>query len=146
MASVPFAEVDALAAWLGVTIDNEERAEAILLAASYLVQNEVGASVSDEWAEVPGVVGTVVVQVAARVWHNPHGIVSESIDDYTRRYANEASAGAFLTQQERDLLSPYRARVRGLWNLSTTRDDDAADQYLDVVGQSEPMPFLPAGE
>ena len=146
MASVPFAEVDALAAWLGVTIDNEERAEAILMAASYLVQNEVGASVSDEWTEVPGIVGAVVVQVAARVWHNPQGLVSESIDDYTRRYGNETPSGVFLTQQERDMLSPYRAKPRGLWNLSTTRGNDYEDQYLVVVGQDEPMPFLLAGE
>ena len=146
MASVPFAEVDALAAWLGVTIDNEERAEAILMAASYLVQNEVGASVSDEWTEVPGIVGAVVVQVAARVWHNPQGLVSESIDDYTRRYGNETPSGVFLTQQERDMLSPYRAKPRGLWNLSTTRGNDYEDQYLDVDGQDEPMPFVLAGE
>lgn len=152
MASVLFAEVSSLAAWVGQSIDaSDSRATAVLTAASVLVRSHVGASVTDDWADVPDDVAQVVVQVAARVWFNPQGLVADAIDDYSRRWESGSESGVYLTAAEKDMLSSYRLKPSGLWSLTTTRDGDYADQYLDVLNpngstQSEPMPFLPAGE
>lgn len=152
MASSPFAEVSALAAWVGQDIPADDpRAVAVLTAASNLVRAEVGSSVADEWTEAPNEVQDVVVQVAARVWYNPQGLVADSVDDYSRRWEGGGESGVYLTKGERDTLSLYRAKPKGLWSLGTTRGDDYTDQYLDVKNpdgstQTEPMPFLPAGE
>lgn len=153
MADVPFATVTALGAWVGETLaDEDPRATALLRAASYLVASEVGTDVAEAWDEIPGEVASVVTQVAARVWFNPQGLVGDSIDDYTRRWDSPES-GVYLTQMERDILSRYRVKgPRGLWTLGTTRGDDYADQYLDVVNAAtpstleEPIPYLPPGE
>jgi hypothetical protein len=148
----PFAYVDQLAAWVGESIpEDDARAAAVLTAASLLVKSEVGAAVVDEWVEVPEEVTMVTIQVAARVWFNPQGLVSDSIDDYSRRWENGTESGVYLTPAERDVLSRYRAKPKGLWTLGTTRGDDYADQYLDVVNADdptrlqEPIPFLPPG-
>ena len=152
MASTPFANVAALAAWVGQSIAaNDARANAVLTAASVLVRSHVGASTADAWQTVPADVQQVVVQVAARVWFNPQGLVADAVDDYSRRWESGAESGVYLTAAERDMLSPYTTSHKGLWSLGTTRGDDYADQYLDVLNpdgstQTEPMPFLPAGE
>lgn len=152
MASLPFADTYALAAWVGQDITpGDLRASAVLSAASVLVQSEVGAGVVEDWEDVPKDVAVVTVQVAARVWFNPQGLVADSIDDYSRRWESAQESGVYLTQAERDLLSRYRASgPKGLWTLGTTRGDDYVDQYLDVVNadgsaHNEQMPFLPPG-
>lgn len=153
MAEAPFAEVDALAAWVGESIAGADtRALAILSAASALIIAEVGSDVAEAWDTVSAEVAAVTVQVAARVWFNPQGLVADAIDDYSRRWDQGGESGVYLTQGERDLLSKYRTSgPRGLWTLGTTRGDDYADQYLDVVNAAtpgtleEPMPFLPPG-
>lgn len=146
MSEIPYADISDLATWTGETIaDDDARATAVLRAASVLVRTFVGSDVTEAWTEVPDDVATVVVQVAARVWANPNGAVSQTTGPFTIRYGEEADAGLVLTGAERDLLSPYRAKVSGLWTLGITRDDEYLDQYLEVVGQpNEPMPFLPA--
>lgn len=152
MASLPFATPDALAAWVGQSIDSADpRALAVLSAASVLIQSEVGASVVEAWEDIPADVSLVTVQVASRVWFNPQGLVADSIDDYSRRWENAQESGVYLTAAERDLLSRYRTTgPKGLWTLGTTRGDDYVDQYLDVVNadgsaHNEQMPFLPPG-
>jgi hypothetical protein len=121
------------------------------MAASVLVRSEVGASVAEAWTDAPDDVVQVVVQVAARVWFNPQGLVHEAIDDYDRRWENVTESGVYLTPAERDILSPYGTKPRGVWTLGTTRGDDYADQYLDVVNADtpstpeEPIAFLPPG-
>lgn len=143
----PLAEVSDLAAWVGQDIpDSDPRAGAVLSAASTLVRAEADPDVAAEWAmtTAPDEVSMVVVQVAARVWLNPTGMVAESVDDYTARWA-ESESGVYLTKTERDVLSKYRTKAKGVWTLGTTRGDyTGADQFLDVTG-SEPMPFLPDG-
>ena len=147
-----FAQVSDLAAWVGEDIPiDDSRALAVLAAAARLIEAEVGSDVVAAWQEVPGDVSAVTVQVAARVWFNPQGLVADAIDDYSRRWEQGGESGVYLTSGERDLLSKYRAKPKGLWSLGTTRGDDYADRYLDVTNasdgsiQSEPMPFLPPG-
>lgn len=155
MASLPFADTDQLASWVGEEISSSSdvaRAEAMLTAASVLVRAEVGAAVADAWDLVPEDVEIIVVQAAARVWFNPQGLIGDSIDDYSRRWESDGTqVGAYLTQAEKDILSAYRTKPKGLWTLGVTRDDPYDDQYLDVVNASdghsqEPMPFLPPSE
>lgn len=145
MSDAPFAEVDDLAAWVGATIDGEDRAEALLMAASALVRAEVGATVTDAWETVPSEVEAVVVQVAARVWFNPQGAFAQTTGPFTVTWGSLSESGVYLTKAERDILSRFRTSgPRGLWTLGTTRADLYVDQYIDVVGQpNEPMPFLP---
>jgi hypothetical protein len=153
VAEAPFADVAALAAWVGQTLANDDaRALAVLSAASSIIEAEVGSDVVEEWETIPGDVVAVTVQVAARVWWNPQGLVADAIDDYSRRWENAGESGIYLTAGERDLLSKYRTSgPKGLWTLGTTRGDDYADQYLDVVNAAtpgtleEPIPFLPPG-
>ena len=147
MAQPPFASVSDLAAWVGQEIPADNpRAAAVLMAASHAIVAEVGTQVAEDWQTVPGDVGAIAVQVAARVWFNPQGLVSDSIDDYSRRWSESRESGIYLTAGERDLLSKYRTKPKGLWSLGTTRGDDYADQHIAVEGQPEaPMPFLPPG-
>lgn len=146
MSDIPYAEVSDLATWTGEAIaDDDARATAVLRAASVLIRNFIGSDVAETWTDIPDDVSTVAVQVAARVWANPNCAVSQTTGPFTIRYGDEADAGLSLTASERDLLSPYRTKVTGLWTLGVTRDDEYLDQYLEVVGQpNEPMPFLPA--
>lgn len=102
-----------LAAWVGQSIeDDDPRAGAVLSAATALVRGYAG----QEWeTDVPDEVSAVVVQVAARVWNNPGGLVAETIDDYSRRFDESAASGLFLTDSEKSILSRYRTGTSGLW-------------------------------
>lgn len=153
MASV--ASIDDLAAWLGTDIDNEDRADAILAAASTLVRSKTGRA----WVDADGVqledvddddfelVKTVVVQVAARVWLNPRGFTSETTGPFSYSVAEWAGLGLSLTEAEADMLPITRDSGRpALWTQATTREDSVSDLiYLEVDG-SELIPHVPVGE
>lgn len=151
-----FAEVEDLAAWVGQSIElDDDRALAVLTAASNLIRDEVPTSVADGWdvGEVPERVKEITVAAAARVWLNPNSFVRQwTKGPFSEGYFDQAIEGLFLTTAELNSLSKYRTRgPRGLWTLGTTRGDDYADQYLDVVNAAtpgtieEPIPFLPPG-
>lgn len=151
-----FAEVSDLAAWVGQTIASDDaRALALLTAASNLIRDEVPSSVYETWtgADIPERVREITVAVAARVWLNPNSNVRQwTKGPFAESYFDQAIEGLFLTETELNSLSKYRTRgPRGLWTLGATRDDDYADQYLDVVNAAtpstieEPIPFLPPG-
>lgn len=151
MASI--ATLDDLEPWL--TIDNEDRAEAILAAASTLVRSKTGQA----WVDADGVqledvddddfeaVKTVVVQVALRVYQNPLGVTQQATGPFSRSVAAWAALGLSLTEDEAAMLPSTIDGARpGLWTLPTTRsENDLPDRYLEVVG-SELIPHVPAGE
>lgn len=148
MASI--ATLTDLEPWL--TIDNEERAEAILAAASTLVRSRTGQA----WVDVDGVqlevvedddfeaVKTVVVQVALRVYQNPQGITQQATGPFSRSVAAWAALGLSLTEDEMAMLPVSPGSIRpALWTLATTRTEDGLpDRYLEVVG-SELIPHVP---
>ena len=150
MASI--ATLDDLDPW--VTVTNDERAEAILAAASTLVRSKTGQA----WVDADGVqledvddddfeaVKTVVVQVAARVYQNPLGITQQATGPFSRSVAAWAALGLSLTDDERAMLPSTIDGLRpALWTLATTRTDNGLpDRYLDVVGQDEPIVHVPA--
>jgi hypothetical protein len=82
MATLPPLAVD-LAAWTGEASVDPVRAGAVLSAATALVRGYAGQAWDDD--AVPDEIHALVVQVAARVWTNPQGLVSETVDDYSRR-------------------------------------------------------------
>lgn len=118
MATLPPSVAD-LSAWVGQTLDEADaRAVAVLSAATALVRGYA----SQEWDgdTAPDDVAALVVQVAARVWFNPQGVTSESIDDYSRRFDGQET-GLFLTESERTILNRYRTSTSGLWVQPTTQ-------------------------
>lgn len=149
MASI--ATLDDLDPW--VTIDNEDRADAILAAASTLVRSRTGqAWVDADGAQLEDVddddfeaVKTVVVQVALRVYQNPLGITQQATGPFSRSVAAWAALGLSLTEDEVAMLPVSPDSIRpALWTLATTRTEDGLpDRYLEVVG-SELIPHVPA--
>lgn len=91
----PLAQPDALAAWLGESVDDDyERAVAVLDHASTLVRVEAG--VTWEGTTAPDGIAQLVVRVGARLWLNPSGLVSSTTGPFSGTFG---SAG--LTDDER---------------------------------------------
>lgn len=149
MALPPLAEVSDLAAWVGQTIESADpRAGAVLSAASSLVRAYTGETWADDQGalgEVPDEVAAIVVQAAARVWSNPDGLTSVTIDDSTRRWGDAAAAGLYLTAAERDTLAPYRASASstGLGTIGITRGDLGNDTIYVPTGPPPSGPPFP---
>lgn len=150
----PIASVVDLEQWLGETLSNPVRADAILKAASTLIRTRTGRSwvdaagepLEDVTADDFDAVKTVCVQVAARVWLNPHGRTQQTTGPFSESVATWASLGLSFTEDEAAML-PRNAETRpALWTLATTRcDNDIPDIYLDVVGQEEQIVHVPQG-
>lgn len=124
MALPSLATVDDLATWLGTTITDEDRAEAILTAASTLVRSTSGRS----WVDADGepeeglteteldAAHTVVLMVAARVRNNSEGVISQTSGPYSKTVAAWAAYGLELTDVEKGLISPAGG-VAGLTSI-----------------------------
>jgi hypothetical protein len=113
MALPPLASVAALDAWLpGVVIVGddaaEERAEAVLAAASAYVRAENGKTWTDEDDElvddIPDAVSVLVVQLAARMWANPTGLTQEAAGPFSATHGRGT-----LTDDERGVLADNAA-------------------------------------
>lgn len=148
MALPPLAQVSDLAAWVGASIDDADpRAGAVLSAASALVRAHTGQTwvANDALEGVPEVVSAVVVQVAARVWLNPAGLTSVTVDDATRRWGESGTAGLFLTPAERDTLADFSesGRPSDIGVLSTTRGPLGGDTIYVPTGPPPSGPPFP---
>lgn len=148
MALPLLASVSDLAAWVGREIpDADPRAGAVLHAASALVRSYTGRAWSTDGttldADVPDVIGAVVVQVAGRVWVNPAGLVSATIDDGTRRWGEAGSAGLYLTAHEKDVLGDHVDGGQSeLGTLSVTRGHIGLDTiYVPTAPEPSGPPF-----
>jgi hypothetical protein len=130
---------DDLSVWLDGTVD-EDRAEAVIAAVSSLIRSESGLTWED--TAVPADIAAVAAQVALRVYRNPTGVASETIDGYSARYTDGALAGLYLTPGELRIVRRYRANQRGLWTLGTTRGDTLGDTvYVPVEGTTTKFPW-----
>lgn len=147
MALPPLALVSDLAAWVGQEIpDADPRAGAVLHAASALVRSFTGQTWATDGtldADMPDVVSAVTVQVAARVWLNPAGLVSFSVDDGTRRWGEAGAAGLYLTQHEKDVLGDHVAGGQSdLGTVSFTRGTIGLDTiYVPTAPEPSGPPF-----
>lgn len=160
MALPPLAAVDDLAAWVG-TIADEERAEAVLAAASTLVRSETrrawlvdGGDLDDDDPAIDTddleVARTIVVQAAGRVWRNPGGLIQESTGPFSARFPDWVAEGLRLTDTEKEMLDPYRTVTSPqIWTQSTTRGDveigigtraGGEENWVAVLGSDEPLP------
>lgn len=144
MALPPLAQVSDLAAWVGEEIPSTDpRAGAVLSAASSIVRAYVAQTWADEGAVIPDVVTAVVVQMAARVWVNPDGLTSVTIDDGTRRWES-GGTGLRLTDSEKDLLSAFvSSPMSGIGVLSTTRGEGMAGTVYVPTGPPPSGPPFP---
>lgn len=126
MALPAFVEAADLATWMGTTITNEPRAEAILAAASTLVRTETGRA----WVDDDGnydddvdetrqeTIQTVVKLIAERVYTNPRGVLVKSSGPFSETVAAWAAFGLMLTEQERSLLgAPNNGGIPGLTSV-----------------------------
>jgi hypothetical protein len=152
-APLPLATPTDLATWLGQTIASEDaRATAVLAGASALVRSRARKTwlndAEDALEDFPDAVATVVVQVAARVWVNPQGLVASEAGDANRRvWAPSAGNGLYLTDSEKEIVDAHAASNRtGLWTLRTTRDDPCGETVYVPVEDAPPFPWYVAGE
>ncbi len=137
----------ALAAWLGVTITDDDRAQAVLRAASTLVRARAGENWVDAAgylaADIPDGIPQVVVAVAARVWVNPTGASSST----TGPFSSAWPVGFALTDDEAAMVDAAMGatRVRGLGTISTTRGPvETTDVWVDVVGDAQLPAEIPS--
>lgn len=131
------ASVEDLAAFVGEPIEKDDkRALAVLGMVSSYVRAETGTQWGDgDHADVPDAIRDVVVDVAARVWFNPEGLVGDDIDDSSRRWSDTAAEGMYLTAANRSMLRAYMSSSRasgGLRTVSTTRGEGRADDTIYV--------------
>lgn len=148
MALPPLASVSDLAAWVGQAIpDADPRAGAVLSAASALVRSYAGQTWSIDGTtlddDLPPVVAAVVVQVAARVWTNPAGLTSVTLDDATRRWGESGSVGLYLTEHEKATLADFSLSASpGVGVLSFTRGEGSHDTvYVPTAPEPSGPPF-----
>lgn len=147
MALPPLASEADLAAWVGqADALSDPRAGAVLSAASSLVRAHTGQSWPDPEVStpVPDVVQAVVVQVAGRVWSNPDGLTSVTLDDGTRRW-QPGSTGLMLTDAEKELLAEFSesGRPSGLGVISTTRGEPGGATIYVPTGPPPSGPPFP---
>lgn len=125
MALPALADIDALVAWTGDTIaDDDPRALAVLARASALVRSECGRTWVDDGnalEAVPEPIEGVVVQVAARVWRNPEGAIQDVAGPFSARFSESVADGLYLTETERKICAQHRQSASGLWVMPTTR-------------------------
>lgn len=143
----PLATPSALGEWVGQSLDQDPRARAVLSAASALVRSYTGQTwVTAEGTldEVPDVVAAIVVQAAARVWVNPAGLTSITVDDATRRWGESGTAGLYLTAAEKDALADFSADggAVGIGTLSVTRGTSGSETiYVPTAPAPSGPPF-----
>lgn len=117
--------------WYGVkyTNDQHDQALSLLTTVTLRVQTEVGSSWTES-SDIPDELRHLIIQVAARYWANPRGVVQESAGPYSARYSEQAAAGIYFTKTERQILARYRPRPTGIGTISTTRGDYSSSQNL----------------
>lgn len=153
MALPSLATVEDLAVWVDEPLlPDDPRALAVLRMASARVRSYTGRTWVDadsgELTDIPEEVWSVVVQVAARGWLNPTGIVQDTTGPFTVRYPEEHGQGIFLTDSEKAQLDPYRQGRRSLWTQRTTHEDPylraaaASTVFIDAVDGGDPVPWF----
>lgn len=111
-----------LVAWLGAPVD-DERAQAVLAAASTLVRARAGENWVDENGylkdSIPDGIPTVVVTVAARLWANPTGTTSSATGPFSASW----QVGFQLSDAEADMVDAAMGATtfRGIGTIATTR-------------------------
>jgi hypothetical protein len=79
-------------------------------------QPTVRVTYSHGYATIPDEIVGVVLDLASRIYNNPKGLRSVTVDDYTRVYANETIGVAELTDANKKALAAagFRLRARSM--------------------------------
>lgn len=131
--------------FVGVHIDdNDKQATAVLGMVSAFIRAETKQPF-DDGAEVPDAAKMVAVDIAARMWRNPEGLVQDDVDDSRKGWSERAAEGMYLTAANRAMLDSLRApSFGGLGTIRTTRDDAYADTVYVPTGpppSGDPFPW-----
>ena len=130
----PLASVDDFGAWEQAPVTDQVRASAILAAASTLIRARTGRVWVDADGEIEAgisevqreVARSVCLQVASRVYNNPHGETSESVANYSRSVAAWSAQGLTLTADElAQLGSAPTTGIPGLWSVRVVAPSQA---------------------
>jgi hypothetical protein len=125
MALPSLATFEEFSIWETSTVDNEERAQAILAAASTLIRARTGRV----WVDADGpeegltevqlsTVRDVTLTVTSRVYNNPLGLTDETDGPFSRRVADWSALGLALTPDELSQIAVTPTTgVPGLWSL-----------------------------
>ena len=130
----------------GLDASDLTRASAALDDASAMVRSVAGKTWTTDGVlddDVPHIAKVVTCTVARRIISNPEGLSQESIGSYSYSIGN-SSSDVYLTRAERVAIRSAAGKT-GLWTQPTTRMASDDTQYVDVIGQDEPIPFLPGG-
>lgn len=141
--------LSSLAAWIGVpaaSLDADPRAEAVLAAASNLVQGYTG---KDWTTDAPADVIGVVVQAAARVYLSPANpnVKNWGGGTFSEGYFDAAQNGLYLTDSEYAVLNRYKAGVQNIGTIGTTRGESSGDTVYVPTGpppSGYPFPWYAA--
>lgn len=118
MALPPLATVPDLEALVPGTVD-VSRAEAVLTRVSSLVRSEAGRTW--EGTDPPDAVVAVTLEVAKRVYLNPHNMRQASTGPFGGTYD---LVGLYLLPDEKRIITRAVTSRRGLFTLATTRGED----------------------
>lgn len=126
MALPPLADLDEFIAWEQGDVSNRARATAILAAASTLIRARTGRVWVDAGGELEAGITevqretarSVCLQVASRVYNNPHGNTQQATGPFSRTVAAWAAQGLTLTDDEvAQLGSAPQTGIPGLWSV-----------------------------
>lgn len=140
----PLVTVEELAGWLRTPLAGEDVVWAALVldAVSAFVRQEAGQA-WDPVVDVPATARAVTLQVAARVYRNPHAASSWS---KTRgpfgeqiTFANPVAVGLYLTKDDKAALG-IRGKS-GLWTQATTRGETCGFTYYVPTEGGPPFPW-----
>lgn len=148
----PLASLDQLGAILlrPISDDDSERAAALLDDASGEIRAEANGTTwvdtDGETITAPPVIVTLCKNVAKRAFLNPAGYSSESVGEWTGRFADrdQVSSGVYLTDPERRLIQRAIGKS-GLGTISLTRYPELCGDatYVDVDPPGKPLPVDP---
>lgn len=154
MALPLLATVAELAARLGISVpDGAERlrAEAAIRDASTLARAATRTSWVDTEgelvADVPEVVGMVVLTAARRAFENPSGVTQKTAQDVSVSYASRSESAVYLTDAEEELLrGAVPGSRRGVFTLATTRSTLATDTIYVPTNGGPDFPWYAADD
>lgn len=129
MSLPPLAALDAFKRWpeVNVTIADSPRAEELLHHVSVLIRDHAGVDwvdEDDELEDVPDIVATITLTVAARVWANPTFRTSQARGPFVSAW-DAGSVGLALNDDEKARITRAAAGsgFLGLSTIKTTRGE-----------------------
>lgn len=143
------ATVDELAAWMGVSFEEEDiaRAAFILRVASGAARQISGRFWPDRGAaDFPITVRGIVLAAARREFENPRRVTYEVKGPESATYSQAAVPPGFFTDAEQKFLLRFRSGG-GLFTIRTHKDDEEWTLgYIRVLGSDRPIPYFNYGD